>query len=302
VRQNGASYGSTYDVIGQSGALVLDGVNDHAVLPALTLGGDMTVEAWVYADGAPGTWSRVVDLGNGQANGNLVLGFESNTGRLFFEAYNGGTSLGRVTATEALPTGSWQHVAATVSSANVVTLYVNGVAIRSGSLTAAPTQLSRSSNFVGRSNWTADAYLRGAIRGLRVYDDARSAAEVLADMAGGADGADPNLLAAFSLDGSTTGLLGQSLTLAGGAAFGTTGAVGADGVWREAVAMATDSARVDYTQTRSAFTATSVQTTISDPRYLTTAMTAPSAREGVADAALANLLLKRQEIIYTEES
>jgi hypothetical protein len=92
-------------------------------------------------------------------------------------------------------------VAATVNGANQVTLYLNGVAIRSGTLSAAPASISRSSNFLGRSNWSSDAYFKGAIRDLRLHNRALTAEQIGQSMAGLAPAADQDLVAWYSLDG-----------------------------------------------------------------------------------------------------
>jgi VCBS repeat-containing protein len=201
VRQNGANYAVTYNAPGQNGALVLDGVNDYARLPALTLGGDLTMEAWVYADGTPGAFSRIIDLGNGQASNNLILGFDAG-GQLFFQAYNGFVSSERITVNGRFSGNRWQHVAATVDAANNVTLYLNGTVVSTGKLNTSPASISRTNNFLGRSNWSADPYFHGGLRDLRIYDKARTQAEINSDMAGLVpDGANAGLLAWYSLDG-----------------------------------------------------------------------------------------------------
>ena len=82
----------------------LDGVDDYLDLPDVALGNDLTVEADVWVDKAT-NWARVLDIGNGPADNNILLALEPTTGRLRFEAYNGNRSLGVIETDTAFPTG-----------------------------------------------------------------------------------------------------------------------------------------------------------------------------------------------------
>jgi hypothetical protein len=60
-----------------------------------------------------------------------------------------------------------------------ITLYVDGEQIASGATAVLPRDLGNTTqNWIGRSQYAADAYLFGSIDDFRIYNRALSAAEV----------------------------------------------------------------------------------------------------------------------------
>ena len=94
---NGTQYLSEYSdtqtvsdigsLIAQNGAVNFStGAID---LGDLTLGGAVTLQAWVNLDGnTQSSMSRIFDLGNGEYDSNIILGF-GTTNTLSMSAYNG---------------------------------------------------------------------------------------------------------------------------------------------------------------------------------------------------------------------
>eukprot|EP01036_Dinobryon_divergens_P061809 gene61809-biopygen28738 len=58
------------------------------------------------------------------------------------------------------------------------TIFVDGVQVQQISSMNYPASISRSSNYLGRSNWNGDPYFNGAIGDFRLYDRMLSASEV----------------------------------------------------------------------------------------------------------------------------
>lgn len=171
---NGATW-----TTGQSGNGVnLDGSNDHVSLPAglANFTGGLTITLWVRVD-TVGDYARFVDLGVGQSNQNIWFGRVGTTNNLGFKVYNGTAGGTQVTATGAIATGSWQHFAVTQTSTGAVVIYKNGAQIATGSTTV-PVNVTRASNYLGRSNWSANAYLDGVLDDVRIYNRTLSATEV----------------------------------------------------------------------------------------------------------------------------
>ena len=77
--------------------------------------------------------------------------------------------------------GHWHHVAVTLSG-NTGRLYVDGVQVgQNTAMTLKPSSLgSTTKNWIGRSQYSGDAYLNGQIDEFRIYSRALSAAEILA--------------------------------------------------------------------------------------------------------------------------
>ncbi|MCX8518853.1 MAG: LamG domain-containing protein, partial [Methylophilaceae bacterium] len=208
-------YGRASDYYqGPGNALSLNGSSQFASLPNLTFGGDLTVEMWVNLNSLA-EWSRLLDLGSGASNNNIVLTISG--GRIYFETYNNNASQGSLTGS-VLTTHEWIHVAATISGRNV-TLYVNGEVVGQRVLGAAPLTTTRTSNFIGKSNWAGDNFLDGEVRDARIYTNARTQQQILTDMTGQINIADPRLLVAYSFanGGMNSVSVAGAATLQGGA-------------------------------------------------------------------------------------
>ena len=82
-----------------------------------------------------------------------------------------------------LKTNQWMHLAATVDAEGKGTLYVNGVAVAKASLFL-PSKLlrPRQYNYIGKSNWSTDGHFQGKLAELRIWNTARSAADIKANM------------------------------------------------------------------------------------------------------------------------
>ena len=160
-------------------AIALDGLDDHVSLPADVVGSlaDFTIATWVYLDESR-TWSRIFDFG-GKPGSYLFLTPRSNTGGTRFAittvyGYNEQSIEG-----PALPVGQWTHVAVTLSD-RVATLYINGLAVaRKLDCFLQPLQLGDTPrNWIGRSQFANDPYLKGKIDDFRIYDYALRGSEI----------------------------------------------------------------------------------------------------------------------------
>ena len=85
----------------------------------------------------------------------------------------------QINGTAALATGSWQHVAVTLAG-TAGTLYVNGVAVGTATISINPSNLGTTTqNYIGKSQW-ADPNLTGSVDDFRIYSRALNATEVAA--------------------------------------------------------------------------------------------------------------------------
>jgi hypothetical protein len=124
--------------------------------------GNMTVSMWAYPTRAA-VWSRLFDLGNGAGADNLYFGRRGNSQDLIFASYNSTSGLnGQAVASNALALDAWQFFALTVSG-QTVSIYRNGTLVATGTLSVPVSNIRRVSNFLGRSNWSADEYFTGKL-------------------------------------------------------------------------------------------------------------------------------------------
>lgn len=153
--------------------LYLDGVDSYALLPESILSSEMTVSAWVKLDKL-NTWGRLFDFGEGTSN------------YFFFAPYSGGAS--RAEAAGAVSTDTmdstedtskiWVHYAVTVDK-NEMKLYKNGVLINSKTgLKQDLSKIKNTLNYIGKSQYSTDAYLAGTIDDFEVYDKVLSQTEI----------------------------------------------------------------------------------------------------------------------------
>jgi hypothetical protein len=119
----------------------------------------------------------VFDFGNGTSNYMFLT--TTNGSAVRFGMRTPAVAEQMITGTQALPTGTWSHVAV-VLSGSTGTLYVNGVAVGSNTaMTIRPSDLGNTTqNWLGRSQFGADPYLDGRIDDFRIYRRALSQAAV----------------------------------------------------------------------------------------------------------------------------
>lgn len=145
-----------------------DGKSTFVQLPAMNadLSEGLTIEAHVRFE-ALQWWSRIIDLGNGPKLQNIVLANVEATNHLSFAVYDNG-KLYELRAPNALRSGEWLYVTATIQPDGLAKLYVNGVEKASGPL-ALPATVLRTLCYVGKSNWPNDALFKGQMDLVRLW-------------------------------------------------------------------------------------------------------------------------------------
>ena len=181
----------------------------YIALPNVPLGGDLTLEARVNFTKLGGG-GRVFDIGNGSSSSNLILTVDGN-GKVIMSLRNGSTALfADQTSSQALVPGTWYHLALVVNGLTAKT-FVNGVEWATGTFSPSITDMTRANTWIGRSNF-GEAFSNMQVKDVRVFDDARTQAELASDVSGTAvDPTDPNLRLAYALEGSTASSIPEGL-------------------------------------------------------------------------------------------
>lgn len=163
---------------GQAQAIVLDGANSYVQLPAnIAKGSGFTFAGWIYWNGG-GAWQRIFDFGNDTSH-YFFLTPDSGGGTLRFAINNGGGEQ-IVERAGALASGSWQHIAVTLSG-GTATLYLNGVSVASATgFTNSPSAIYPIKNYFGKSQFSADPLFGGKLDEVEIADYAMSAGQISA--------------------------------------------------------------------------------------------------------------------------
>jgi beta-xylosidase len=163
--------------------VALDGVDSFVDLPDHLLRGltDVTVALDVKIDPDQRTPYFVYGLGN--TSGSAGDGYLFTTGDAYRTSITTGNWSGEqtVSAGRSLDRGVWARLAYTLSGDTAV-LYENGVEVaRQTGVTVDPGDIGDGdtvANYLGRSLYSGDHHLKGAVRDFRLYDRALSADEV----------------------------------------------------------------------------------------------------------------------------
>jgi Concanavalin A-like lectin/glucanases superfamily len=214
VNQNGAvgisgmnKNGALFSPInsGATNALDLDGTNDYVSLPAgVYFNGDFTIECWIYPKSFA-SWARIIDFGNGAGSDNVLLAYTyGSSGAPGF--YVEGSQF---QANQTLPLNQWSHIAATLSG-TTATIYINGIAAGTGTFPT-PVNITRNKCYIGKSNW-ADPYANAIFDELRIWNTAKTQAEIQASMNTELAGNEPGLVAYYNFNQGVAGGTNTTVT------------------------------------------------------------------------------------------
>ncbi len=168
-------------------ALSLDGLDDCVDVgdgfAAYTNG--ITVSSWVRPTAA-GNFARVLDFGNGPDVDNILIARVGVTDQIawdFRDTVAGNEDYRPAVTPFVLNT--WTYLVGTCTKGAVNTavksVYINGVSAASQATDTPPPVVTRTINYIGRSNWAGDAYYAGQMDELRISHVARSADWVKAE-------------------------------------------------------------------------------------------------------------------------
>jgi DUF1680 family protein len=165
----------------------LTGSGAHVAIPAGILAGatGFSIACWVRLD-TLATWTRLFDFGSG-TGAYLFFTPRSSAGTARFAiTASGAGGEQRIDAPAALATGVWTHVAVTRTGALGVLHLAGAEVARNAAMSITPATMGTTAqNWIGRSQYSGDPYLDGAVDGFRVYRRALTAAEIAAFAAGG---------------------------------------------------------------------------------------------------------------------
>jgi hypothetical protein len=155
-----------------------DGVNQHVVVSNINadLSNGFSYCFWARPT-STGNYERFADFGCGASSDNVFMSRYGTTSDLFLRVWVGNQAQGSVTAAGAIENNVWHHYVGTCDNAGNGSVYRDGVLMASGSL-GTPANVLRTSNYIGRSNFSGNAYYQGRMDDVRLYNRPLSSAEV----------------------------------------------------------------------------------------------------------------------------
>ena len=231
--QNGLNFDGNDDIVQTSYTGVLGSTN-------------RTFEAWVFVSAnAPASNLAILDYGLNAVGSRNTFSVSASRGLSFI---SGGTNANIGTAANEVPVNQWVHVAFVLDNGTGY-MYVNGIQLGTGSLTTVNTPANGQNVRIGQRVSGGTIPFHGSIDEVRIWDVARTSAEIQANMntefcsqqpnlqlylkfnegtaggnnAGGTTAADDSgngfngTLSNFSLNGNTSNwTTGATLTTSGG--------------------------------------------------------------------------------------
>ncbi len=167
-------------LLASQNALNFDGGNDvvQTTYPGVLGSANRTFEAWVNVSPNATANTAILDYGlNAVGSRNTFLVNPNN--QLVF--ISGGTNANISSSTNAVPTGQWAHVAFVLNNGTGF-LYVNGTQVGTGNLTTVNTPSGNATMTIGQRVAGASIPFLGSIDEVRVWDVARTNAEIMSTM------------------------------------------------------------------------------------------------------------------------
>ena len=184
-------------VFGQEYALEFDGTDDYAVVESYTFPSQITIEAWYKPGIDQGDRGIVGDYF--VPNGALLAQSGSDKGKVISFVINENTSI--VRGTTATEPGTWYHIAGTYNEQEAK-LYVNG--ILEGTVSKTGPVVTPSNRFLfGTYDLQTQHSLNGIIDEVRIWNYARSQAQIESAMYIQLQGTEAGLLNYWRLDEGT---------------------------------------------------------------------------------------------------
>jgi hypothetical protein len=134
---------------------------------------DFTFSVWAFPT-RKSKWGRLFELANGAAQDNIGFGRKDTTQDLVLHIFQSGQLAASMTAPGVLYSNQWSLFTLTVYG-RAGKIYRNGVLVASETLSAGITETHRTSNYLGRSNFSSDESFAGKLDEARFSDVARSA-------------------------------------------------------------------------------------------------------------------------------
>ncbi len=204
----------------ENSGLDFDGSNDYVNVSnssSLQISSDITLEAWIKLDNLSGSKIVIIKTDGGSAADMSYSLRVPSSGNVVRFAIGGGSGVdfdgeGSVSETidsPSLTSGIWYHVAG-VRNGTTMTLYLNGKSVATSTISSNSISVNSGSLDIGYFP-SYGQYFDGQIDEVRIWNDARTEAEIKANMYSELSGLENNLAAYYPMNyGSGTTIIDNS--------------------------------------------------------------------------------------------
>ncbi len=183
----------------QNNSIDFDGLNDRISLngsSGFNSANALTLEAWIYADAwKANSWQGTI-IGKDQTNQSGYVFRVGNNGQLSF-AVGIGSGWSELVSTPIMKANTWHHIAGVMDN-GMLRIYIDGVA--AGSQASNPIGNSTNLVLIGESAGFPGRTFDGKIDEVRIWNVARTPAEIANNMTVDLPSSTPNLLAYLKMD------------------------------------------------------------------------------------------------------
>lgn len=146
--------------------------------PGVYFSGDFSISTWIKVKSIQ-FYSRILDFGNGALPYNVILSFsEDNSNKPFVQILSQTQLMSRLTSNTPIILNEWTHMMTVLNGTNLK-LFINNTLVASSNQSDIPSNVTRTSNYIGRSNWLLDKLADAVIGNLRIFNRALSQLEML---------------------------------------------------------------------------------------------------------------------------
>ena len=135
-----------------------------------------TISSWIYTQNL-GSQARLIDFGNGANMNNVVVTFNKVSTMAGVEICPGSPCIVNFASSVAFTLNTWQFLAVTFDGATF-SIYIDAVLTGSLSYTYTMPALTRTNNYIGRSNWAIDSYSWSYVDDLRFFNMSLSQTDI----------------------------------------------------------------------------------------------------------------------------
>ncbi len=167
---------------GMGQAMDFDGLIDYSTLPigpVMASADSMTVSLWADFSNQGGNWQRMIDFGTGTETYLFLSPRTGGNGPMRLSIRTGGGPNSEIDTSSTLSPG-WHHIAATINGSDMsMTLHLDGILVATGATQVLPSDLGETTqNYLGYSQYTADAPYQGSMDEVRIYTRPLSPGEI----------------------------------------------------------------------------------------------------------------------------